>query len=180
MTDDNKTKKILGDDTNIPISIYDIAYKNRVYVLIQKGNTQDINQNGLRKDSAVCFQRDTFIRECSTLYKMNMQSNDDYLYYLLLNIDNPLKNRIITAYYLIKLYDKPKLGRYGYEVLNTIPIDKNYSLALKLLAPENDLTDILRNWGYSKRECLYDNRIFDNLCMRYLLQPIDMENRLKL
>lgn len=34
MTDDNKTKKILGDDTNIPISIYDIAYKNRVYVLI--------------------------------------------------------------------------------------------------------------------------------------------------
>lgn len=180
MANDSKIKNILGNDTNIPISIYDIAYKNKVYVLISKGNKQNINQDDLRKDSAVCFQRDAFIRECSTLYKMNIQSNDDYLYYLLLNIDNPLKNRIITAYYLVKLYDKPKLGRYGYDILNTIPIDKNYCLALKLLAPENDLTDILRNWGYSKRECLYDNRILDNLCMRYLLQPIDMENRLKL
>lgn len=180
MTDDNKIKKILGDDTNIPISIYDIAYKNEVCVLISKGNTQDINQEGLRKDSAICFQKDVFIRECSTLYRMNTQSNDNYLYYLLLNIDNPLKNRIITAYYLIKLYDKPKLGRKGYEVLNTIPVDKNYSLALKLLVPENELTDTLRNYGYSKRECLQDIRMIDNLCMRYLMSPIDMENRLKL
>lgn len=61
-----------------------------------------------------------------------------------------------------------------------VPNDFNYNNALKLLVPENDLTDILRNWGYSKRECLYDNRIFGNLCVRYLLQPIDMENRLKL
>lgn len=38
MANDSKIKNILGNDTNIPISIYDIAYKNKVYVLISKGN----------------------------------------------------------------------------------------------------------------------------------------------
>lgn len=34
MTSDSKIKNILGNDCMVPVSIYDIAYKNRVYVLI--------------------------------------------------------------------------------------------------------------------------------------------------
>lgn len=39
MTNDSKIKNILGNEYGIPISIYDIACKNKVYVLISKGNT---------------------------------------------------------------------------------------------------------------------------------------------
>lgn len=39
MTGDSKIKNILGNEYMIPVSIYDIAFKNKVYVLISKGNT---------------------------------------------------------------------------------------------------------------------------------------------
>lgn len=34
MTSDSKIKNILRNEYMIPVSVYDIAYKNRVYVLI--------------------------------------------------------------------------------------------------------------------------------------------------
>lgn len=73
----------------------------------------------------------------------------------MLESDDPLERRVIVAYYLSKLRDKPKLGRKGVDIMQYVPNDSNYNNALKLLVPENDLVSTLRDKGFSKLECLY-------------------------
>lgn len=169
----NIVKDILGDRYDIPIPVYDLAVGKGCFVLKRNRNgsqcERENSENNEFDYKAICYTRESFITCCKGLYERFGSQYDKYNYYLVLESDDPLERRVIVAYYLSKLRDKPKLGRRGIDIMQYVPNDSNYDNALKLLVPENDLTDILRNWGYSKRECLYDNRILDNLCMRYLL-----------
>lgn len=96
------------------------------------------------------------------------------------NLMTPLERRVIVAYYLSKLRDKPKLGRKGVDIMQYVPNDSNYNEALKLLVPENDLISTLRDKGFSKLDCLYSSTIRYDLCLKYLISMEDMQNRLRL
>lgn len=61
-----------------------------------------------------------------------------------------------------------------------VPNDSSYNNALKLLVPENDLVNTLRDKGLSKLECLYSSTLRYDLCLRYLTSMEDMQNRLRL
>lgn len=98
----------------------------------------------------------------------------------MLESDDPLERRVIVAYYLSKLRDKPKLGRRGIDIMQYVPNDSNYNKALKLLVPENDLVSTLRDTGFSKVECLYSRTLRYDLCLKYLISMEDMHNRLRL
>lgn len=180
----NIVKDILGDRYDVPIPVYDLAVGNGCFVLKRNRNVsqyeRENSENSEFDYKAICYTRKSFITYCKGLYERFGSQYDKYNYYLVLESDDPLERRVIVAYYLSKLRDKPKLGRKGVDIMQYIPNDSNYNNALKLLVPKNDLVSTLRDKGSSKIGCLYRSTLRYDLCLKYLISMEDMQNRLRL
>ena len=180
----NIVKDILGDRYDVPIPVYDLAVGNGCFVLKRNRNVSQYERENSENNEfdykAICYTRESFITYCKGLYEKFGSQYDKYNYYLVLESNDPLERRVIVAYYLSKLRDKPKLGRKGVDIMQYVPNDSNYNNALKLLVPENDLVSTLRDKGFSKLECLYSSTLRYDLCLKYLISMEDMQNRLRL
>lgn len=183
----NEASKLLStlSRVDIPVEIYELAKKCNIHVLIraQESDSND-SSGGDASNTKTMFLSEKLIHQLwQSTNPKELFPWEKSEYYLLINSDNSLERRLLTAYHIAEKHLAEKEGKRidGDIISQSIPTNTIvYNLALYILVPEDNISNFLREFELTTSEALSSNIAIEKLTQFFLVSKIDIVNRLKL